>query len=93
MVCLKILKIFSSSHNRVPLREELKLASTYNADFWERGSSTEHSDASHVPRFPFILTCLCLGAGFDPTSGYQDRVSVEAWPLEYDQEHNNQGEH
>lgn len=91
--CLEILKIFSNSLNRVPLQEELKLASTYDAKFWERGKQIDHySDSGRVPRFPFIMTCLYIGAGFEQTRGYQHTVEVEPWLMQYNEGFNNNGE-
>ena len=91
--CLELLKIFSNSLNRIAVQEELKLASTYDAKFWERGEQIDHySDAGRVPRFPFIMTCLCIGAGFEQTRGYQHSVEVEPWLMQYDEGSNDNGE-
>ena len=91
--CLEILKIFSDSLNRIPLQEELKGASTYEAKFWERSDQTDlYTDANRVPRFPFIMTCLYIGAGFEQTRGYQYSISVEPWLMQYNEGDNNNGE-
>ena len=90
--CLEILKIFSNGLNRVALQEELKLASTYDVEFWESGLQPDDYDASIVIRFPFVMTCLCIGAGFEQTRGYQHRVSIQSWQIKYDEEDNNIGE-
>ena len=90
--CLEILKLLNSNLNRIALQEELKLAKTYSAEFWERGERIDYSDAGHVPRFPFITTCLCIGAGFDQSCGYHRKVHVEPWLMGYNEGDNNNGE-
>ena len=83
--CLEILKVFSSNLNRIALQEELKLASAYDVEFWERGSRADDSNSGLDPCFfPFVVTCLYIGAGFEQTRGCQ-RVHVEPWLMKYDE--------
>ena len=56
-------------------------------EFWE--PSSLHSEP--VVLFPFIATCLVVGASFDAGEGYHHNVSVETWGMAYDQGDNNNG--
>ena len=39
--------------------------------------------------FPFIATCLVLGALFNENTGYNHRVSLEPWEMACDEGDNN----
>ncbi|KAL8922316.1 MAG: hypothetical protein Q9208_005286 [Pyrenodesmia sp. 3 TL-2023] len=91
--CLDTLKIFQDSANRSPIQQELVAASSKDDDFWLPGdeSSASYNDEknSHVP-FPFIMTCLILGASFN-LDGYYHGVSVEPYYMAFDEGDNNNG--
>lgn len=89
--CLDTLKILQNGNNRVPLEEELKMASEYGEEVWktpEAGASW--SDKLRI-QFPFITTCLVLGSSFNAEDGYFHGVHVEPFHMAYDEGDNNNG--
>ncbi|KAJ4286646.1 hypothetical protein N0V88_007937 [Collariella sp. IMI 366227] len=103
--CLRLIKIFSAKENRHALEVELRLA----AEFYKNqeppsktppllsGPSWEHHQRSPV-RFPFVATCLSVGASI-----HTDHPDQDADPLDvhmthferedtgFDQSNNNDG--
>ncbi|KAL8689401.1 MAG: hypothetical protein Q9218_004923 [Villophora microphyllina] len=72
-VCLRLLSIFESKANSIPLTQELRAASELHDDLW-----TKHSN---VEVFPYITTCLAVGCSFIP--GAPDLVSVAHWDFPF----------
>ena len=90
--CRDILAIFSDPENHVPIKEEIKRAESHDEEFWEISEEEDIwvGDKDQMP-FPFIATCLILGASFNEDTGYVHRVSLEPWKMAYDQGDNNDG--
>ena len=86
--CLDILNIFGNAANRTPLSEELVAASKCNEDFWIPSTYDERD--TKIP-FPFISTCLVIGASFN-VDGYYHSVSIEPFGMAYNEGDNNNGE-
>lgn len=87
--CLDTLNIFGDGINRMPIQQELKAASKKEDDFWTATREEYHTKNSHVP-FPFIATCLIMGASFD-ANGYFHSVLIEPCYMQYDEGDNNNG--
>ncbi|KAI4170188.1 MAG: hypothetical protein LQ348_007159 [Seirophora lacunosa] len=90
--CLDTLKIFENATNRMPLQQELTAAAKQDNDFWEPAGprdSYHNPKNSHIP-FPFIMTCLIVGASFN-LDGYYHGVLVEPFYMAYDEGDNNNG--
>ncbi|KAL8741922.1 MAG: hypothetical protein Q9184_008327, partial [Pyrenodesmia sp. 2 TL-2023] len=84
--------IFQDTSNRSPIQQELLAASSKDDDFWLPGEPTaSYNDEknNHVP-FPFIMTCLIVGASFS-LDGYYHGVSVESFYMAFDEGDNNNG--
>ncbi|KAI9766204.1 MAG: hypothetical protein M1835_007231, partial [Candelina submexicana] len=76
--------------NRVPLQHEMQAAKQCPDTMWDARFSWgtgQHMDV----HFPFVLTCLILGASFDPDQGYEHGVSIEPFNMSYDAGDNNNG--
>ena len=85
--CLEILAIFSAPVNRLPIRQELTAAKRYDETFWTKPCRYDDND---VP-FPFITTCLLLGASFDMKDGYNRTLTMEPFNMAFDQGDNMDG--
>ena len=85
--CLGLLAIFSDSANRLPIQQELTAARRFDEDFWTKPRSYNDSE---VP-FPFITTCLLLGASFDVKEGYNASVILEPFNMAFNDGDNNDG--
>ncbi|KAL2041824.1 hypothetical protein N7G274_005608 [Stereocaulon virgatum] len=83
--CLGTLKIFQDPTNRLPIQQELIAASNHDDNFWAPPCDKEYD----VP-FPFIATCLVLGASYSP-DGYHHQVSLESFCMAYNDGDNNNG--
>ena len=88
--CLGTLRIFADPANRIPLQQELIAAQRHDEDFWSNPKTLSSDETTHAP-FPFIATCLIIGASFDPNDGYQHNVSIEPFSMAYDEGDNNNG--
>lgn len=76
--------------NRLPIKQELIAAQRHDKSFWDWSTDEEYDKKnSHVP-FPFIATCLVLGASYDP-SGYYHQTHIESFYTPYDGVDNNDG--
>ena len=76
--------------NRLPIKQELIAAQRHDKSFWEYLDNKEYDQKnSHVP-FPFIATCLVLGASYDP-SGYFHQTHIEPFYMPYNGGDNNDG--
>ena len=87
--CLSTLGIFQDSDNRVPIEAELTMASTKDEAFWTRPEGNERWPID--VKFPFIMTCLILGASFGAEEGYHRAVHAEPFHMAYDEGDNNNG--
>ena len=85
--CLTILTIFSAPANRLPIQQELTAARRLDEEFWTKPRSWEDFE---VP-FPFITTCLLLGASFDVKTVYNHRVTLEPFNMAFNGGDNNDG--
>lgn len=86
--CRGTLDLLKHPGSYIHLQEELKSAARHDEDYW--GASNHNEDDKNVP-FPFIMTCLMLGASFGPTDGYISRVSIEPFHMKYNEGDNNNG--
>jgi hypothetical protein len=84
--CLRILSIFFANVNHPPIQQELAIATTFDDKVWDRFPRYE----IHVP-FPFITTCLVLGASLDIKEGYNATVSLEPFDMCFDDWHYDDG--
>jgi len=87
--CLDVLNIFGDATNRMPIEQELVAASKHDDTFWTASREEYYKKNSHVP-FPFIATCLIMGASFN-VNGYYHAVIVEPFYMSYDEGDNNNG--
>ncbi len=85
--CHRLLKIFQAPENRIALHHELESAQQRDDAFWNTEPSYRQLD---LP-FPFITTCLVLGASFNPDAGYEHSVSILPFNMQYDDGDNNDG--
>jgi hypothetical protein len=85
--CLALLTIFSSPANRLAILQELAAARRHAESFWTKPSTY---DDCEVP-FPFISTCLLLGASFDVKDGYNANVTPEPFNMAFNGGDNNDG--
>ncbi|KAI9715019.1 MAG: hypothetical protein M1812_006233 [Candelaria pacifica] len=78
--CHRVLNIFRAAENHIPLRHELESAAQLHDGIWNGECSWSPSKVY----FPFVTTCLILGASFDPSEGYAEEVAVEPFNMTYD---------
>jgi hypothetical protein len=81
------LSIFSAPVNRLPIQQELAMARTCDNEIWDGPPSY---DEIHVP-FPFITTCLVLGASFDLKQHYSAVVTPLPFNMSFNGGDNNDG--
>lgn len=85
-ICYRLLRIFSDEANRAPIQQELAFA----ADFFETASKNDIKNVilRHVKSkekdhkicpFPFITTCLIVGASYKPDT--RRRMNVRENPF------------
>ncbi|KAI4220121.1 MAG: hypothetical protein L6R40_008694 [Gallowayella cf. fulva] len=83
--CHQIITIFQDPGNRLALEQELLVAKEKAQLIWPATSiegDPEHDMDVHI-RFPFIATCLTLGASFGVDEGYHHGVSIVPLHLHY----------
>ena len=85
--CLGILAIFSAPANRLPIQQELTAARKHADEFW---TEPQTWTSLEVP-FPFITTCLLLGASLDVKEGYDASVLLMPFNMPFDGGDNNDG--
>jgi hypothetical protein len=85
--CLEILDIFSAPANPLPIQQELTAARRYDEEFWTKPWSYKDPE---VP-FPFITTCLLLGASLNVKEGYNATLTLEPFNMSFDGGDNNGG--
>lgn len=93
--CYRLLQIFSDQANRYSIQQEL----TFAAEFYGATSETEiealvRFQRSYVaPRapcpFPFITTCLMVGASCNPDVGRCYSLQEEDFGIRYNHRHRN----
>lgn len=89
--CRDTLQIFGHAANRIPIQQELIAASKHDDDFWAAPRGDRYgAKNSHIP-FPFIATCLVVGASFN-ADGYYHGVIMEPFHMAFDEGDNNNGE-
>lgn len=98
--CWRLLKIFSDEANRTAIQQELAFA----ADFFGNASAAEIKALRARNRmgeaqmavpcpFPFITTCLIVGASCNPDSGSSTSVHEEDFEMRYNEGDNNNGKY
>ena len=85
--CERIVRLFQDTSNRHLLEHELDYAKKLPREIW--AEKVDRSD--RLPKFPFVTTCLVLGASLDVETGYSSHVLLLPWNLEFDQGDNNDG--
>jgi hypothetical protein len=83
--CYRLLKIFGSSANEKLIRHDCNCASTKTEDWWKSIAGLSKGKLEDRIAFPFIHTCLFLGAAYDsrdepdpffyPVSAYETGIS------------------
>ncbi|WAO92210.1 hypothetical protein NCS54_00970600 [Fusarium falciforme] len=90
--CLRLLRIFSDPGNRLALKHELDLAVSFFKDKPPPSEPEEYQDAeSTTCPFPFITTCLAIGASYDSKTGQVQAIHELRYDMGYDQGDNNDG--
>ena len=87
--CKELLLIFQAADNRTPIQQELIWASKQPDSFWKTPLNY-HLPESNIP-FPYITTCLKLGASFEAAEGYYHSVLIEPFGMDFDGGDNNNG--
>ena len=74
--CLRCCKIFQADVNREALQTEISLAQRADAGVWDRKAAHRGED-DHIesPPFPFIMSCLFVGA-FSLSSQHDNDISA-----------------
>jgi hypothetical protein len=85
--CLALLTIFSAPANRLAILQELAAARRHGESFWTK---PRHYYDGEVP-FPFISTCLLLGASFDVKDGYYADLTLKPFNMAFNGGDNNDG--
>ncbi|KAH9904819.1 hypothetical protein F4778DRAFT_47254 [Xylariomycetidae sp. FL2044] len=75
--CLRLLVIFSCVLNLEAVRQELAVATKVFEVRDSTDSNADGLDNNHSCLFPFITTCLILGASYDPRRNFYDRIDHE----------------
>ncbi|KAL2281063.1 hypothetical protein FJTKL_12083 [Diaporthe vaccinii] len=98
VTCHRLLRIFQDDANRLPIQQELAFASELFGEASEAdikalvARNDEGAAPSHVPcPFPFITTCLVVGASYDPELGKCSSVDEECFGMGYNHGDNNNG--
>ena len=88
--CLGTIEIFQDFANRTPLQTELKYAKDHDKSIWLEENEGYWDRNDYEVKFPFIATCLTLGAAF-ALDGYFHNVRTEPFGMPYDCGDNNNG--
>ncbi|TGO68426.1 hypothetical protein BOTNAR_0025g00080 [Botryotinia narcissicola] len=89
-LCINTLRILQSSANRIALSHELRHAARLKEEDWSRKIGFAKVSVADIP-FPFILTCLVVGAGLRAKDSYHARVHNFPFHLSFDGSDNNDG--
>jgi hypothetical protein len=87
--CLRLLKTFQLPGNRPALEAELRAATALSEEEWNQ--EIGHEDMSMFAPFPFITTCLDLGASFDLECRYASTTHLLPFNEDLDNLGNNDG--
>ncbi|MCJ1347542.1 hypothetical protein MMC31_005767 [Peltigera leucophlebia] len=79
--CLRLIKIFEEPENRIPIQQELLLAQDKPEEFW---TSEPQCPACCPFPFPYLATCLMLGASFEASEGFLDHTKLFSTDQEFD---------
>lgn len=79
--CLRLIKIFEEPENRIPIQQELHLAQDQPEEFW---TSEPQCPACCPFPFPYLATCLILGASFEASEGFLDHTKLFSTNQEFD---------
>lgn len=92
-VCMRLIQVFSDKSNRLALEMELRLAAEFYQDHGPPARYQLDLEAfrSNPVRFPFISTCLVLGAGTERDLVWPSAVHLEPQETGFDQGDNNEG--
>jgi hypothetical protein len=74
----RLRRIFQAPENRLALEQELRWAKRLSEHNW----TSDHDTAKPQP-FPFITTCMILGASWMPEVGYHHMVHVLPFDIEF----------
>ncbi|KAF7942648.1 uncharacterized protein EAE97_006102 [Botrytis byssoidea] len=88
--CINILRILQSPANRIALSHELRHAARLKEEDWSRKIGFAKVSVADIP-FPFILTCLVIGAGLRAKDSYHARIHNLPFNLSFDGSDNNDG--
>ncbi|KAK7425042.1 hypothetical protein QQZ08_008318 [Neonectria magnoliae] len=91
--CRRLLRIFSDANNRITLKHELDLATSF---FKDQGPPPSYPPNYEEPEerpcpFPFITTCLAIGAAYDSELGRVQTIHELAFNTGFDRGDNNDG--
>ncbi|KAL8347203.1 hypothetical protein RB601_003267 [Gaeumannomyces tritici] len=82
--CLRLVRIFSSPLNRVPLQQEIAFAREHYSH--EGAKQLEHQCAETKPvPFPFVAACLVFGVANNPDDGQSKFVDLQPMGHGFDQ--------
>ena len=84
---LRLIKIFQAPENRLALEQELLWGEKLCDECW----NAQGEDVTEPGPFPFIATCVVIGAGWDPEDGYQHMVHIYPFNMFFDKGDNNDG--
>ncbi|KAL9013472.1 MAG: hypothetical protein Q9173_001828 [Seirophora scorigena] len=87
--CVDILNFLENPSNRMPIQQELMAAANKSDEFWPAQTRNFGKDSDEVP-FPFIATCLSLGATLGSDGDFRG-TSVCQFYSTFDQGDNNDG--
>ncbi|KAF7885049.1 hypothetical protein EAF00_010867 [Botryotinia globosa] len=88
--CINILRILQSPANRIALSHELRHAARLKEEDWSREIGFAKVSVADIP-FPFVLTCLVVGAGLRAKDSYHAPVHNLPFNLSFDGSYNNDG--
>ncbi|KAL9598617.1 MAG: hypothetical protein Q9219_004362 [cf. Caloplaca sp. 3 TL-2023] len=93
--CRDTIRIFENPTNRLPIQQELTFAAKHHDDFWvcpvdQNQSKRTVAKNNNVP-FPFIMTCLVLGASFSLEEASCNKASVEPFYMAFNEGDNSSG--
>ncbi|KAL8954929.1 MAG: hypothetical protein Q9193_007008, partial [Seirophora villosa] len=80
--CVEIIYLLENPTNRMPIQQELIAAANKSEEFWPAQTRNLGEDSDEVP-FPFMTTCLNLGASFSP-DGVDSGASVHPFYSDFD---------
>lgn len=93
--CFRLLRIFYDEANLIALKQELAFAANYfdtaTDEELEALQENNPEQAEGPCPFPFITTCLILGASCNPVTGCHSSVSEEKFGMAFDEGDNNDG--